>query len=204
MRAAPEEPGDESETGVVFSGVQWGYIEDVRDALRQPVAVAAAVEEAEEGREVEGGAEAVADNQLDNALMELIISLLAQDTSQLLLYKSPVMHYLAIRGVNPQTKRFYPSFQYTTYLAHMIWIIRLVMLEVTVSEQGWPELGLQSRKEIGAVAGAVAERIFEARRKHLCEGSFSPASSILSQLAFGQAQNRNQSSKANIYWSDDR
>ena len=110
MRAAPEEPGDESETGVVFSGVQWGYIEDVRDALRQPVAVAAAVEEAEEGREVEGGAEAVADNQLDNALMELIISLLAQDTSQLLLYKSPVMHYLAIRGVNPQTKRFDPLF----------------------------------------------------------------------------------------------
>ena len=86
----------------------------------------------------------------------------------------------------------------------MIWIIRLVMLKVTVSEQGWPELGLQSRKEIGAVAGAVAERIFEARRKHLCEGLFSPASSILSQLAFGQAQNRNQSSEANIYWSDDR
>lgn len=194
IRAAPEEPGNDSETGVVFSAAQWVYIQDVREILQQPVVVA----------EAKAMADTVADNHLDNALMGLIVSLLAQDTSQLLLYESPVMHYLAIRGVSPQTKRFYPSFQYTTYLAHMIWIIRLVILEVTVSEQGWPELGLPSRKEIGAVAGAVAEHIHELRRNHLCEGSFSPASSILSQLAFGQAQNRNQSSEANIYWSDDR
>jgi hypothetical protein len=33
------------------------------------------------------------------------------------------------------------------------------MLKVAVSEQGWPELGLKSRIEIGAVAGTVAERI---------------------------------------------
>ena len=129
--------------------------------LQQPVAVAAAVEQVDEEGGVEAVAAAAADNQLDNTLMGLIISLLAQDTSQLLLYESPVMHYLAIRGVNPQTQRFYPSFQYTTYLAHMIWIIRLLMLEVTVSEQGWPELGLSSRTEIGAVAGAVVERIYK-------------------------------------------
>ena len=48
-----------------------------------------------------GIAVAVAENYLNNALMALTISLLAQDTSQLLLYKSPVMHYLAIRGINP-------------------------------------------------------------------------------------------------------
>jgi hypothetical protein len=167
--------------------------------VKAAVAIVKTVAVADEARSVDedmdadvngGMAVAVAENHLDNALMVLIISLLAQDTSQLLLYESPVMHYLAIRGVNPQTKRFYPSFQYTTYLAYMIWIIRLVMLEVTVSEQGWPELGLKSRIEIGAVAGVVAERIYEIWRGHLCEGSFSPASSILSQLVFRQAQNR--------------
>ena len=61
------------------------------------------------------------------------------------------------------------------------------MLEVTVSKQGWPELGLPSRKEIEAVVGVVAERIHESRRNHLYKGLFSLASSILSQLAFGQA-----------------
>ena len=181
MRTAPESVDDETETGVTFSELQLAYVKDVREA--------AAVAD---------------DNKLDTALMGLILSLLAQETSQLLLYESPVMHYLAIRGVNPQTERFYPAFQYTTYLAHMIWMIRLLMLEAAVSERGWPELGLKSRKEIGAVAGAVAERIHELRRMHLCEGSFSPASSILSQLARGQAINRVQPSEANIYWSDDR
>jgi hypothetical protein len=151
--------------------------------------------------EAEGEAE---DQQLDIALMGLIIALIAQETSQLLLYESPIMHYLAIRGINPETTRFYSAFQYTPKLAHMLWMIRLLMLEVAVSEQGWPKLGLESRREIGAVAGAVAERIHELRKSHLCEGSFSPASSILSQLAKGQAINRVTSSEANIYWSDDR
>jgi hypothetical protein len=184
IRTAPESFDRETETGVTFSELQWSYITEVREAAAVAVAEA--------------------DARLDSALMGLIISLLAQDTSQLLLYESPVMHYLALRGVNPQTKTFYPSFQYTPILAQMIWIIRLLMLEVAVSEKGWPELGLKSRKETGAVAGAVADRIHELRRSHLCEGSFSPASSILSQLARGQAINRVQPSEANIYWSDDR
>jgi len=101
MRAAPEEPGNDSETGVVFSAIQWVYIQELRDMLQQPVAVAAAVEQVDEEGGVEAVAAAAADNQLDNTLMGLIISLLAQDTSQLLLYASPVMYYLAIRGVNP-------------------------------------------------------------------------------------------------------
>jgi hypothetical protein len=83
----------------------------------------------------------------------------------------------------------------------MIW---LLVLEVAVSEQGWPKLGLKSRKQIGSVAGAIVARIQEFRKSYLCKGSFSPASSILSQLAFGQAQNRVQLCEANIYWSNDR
>jgi hypothetical protein len=103
MRADPE-PGNESKTGATFSDMQLRYITEVKEA----VAVADEVADKE------------ADNHLDNALMALIISLLAQETSQLLLYKSPVMYYLAICSISPQTKRFYPSFQYTIYLAHII------------------------------------------------------------------------------------
>lgn len=62
----------------------------------------------------------VPDDELDTRLMKLIISLITQDTSQLFLYESPVMHYLAVRGINSQTTRFYPSFQYTPILAQML------------------------------------------------------------------------------------
>jgi hypothetical protein len=71
----------------------------------------------------------------------------------------------------------------------MIWMIRLLILEIAVLEQGWLEIGLESRKEIGAVAGAVVERIHDLRKRYLCERFFLPVSSILSQLVFGQAQN---------------
>jgi hypothetical protein len=81
---------------------------------------------------------AVTEDKLDIVVIRLIISLLCQDTSQLLVYESPVIYYLAIRGINTYTKVFYPSFRYTLYLAHILWIIRLLMLELTVSEQGWP------------------------------------------------------------------
>jgi hypothetical protein len=110
MRAAPKELGEESETGVTFSDEQWAYIQDVREILQQPEAEA----------EAEAVAVAVDDETLDSRLIELIISLLTQETSQLPLYESPVMYYLAIRGVNPQTTRFYLSFRYTPILAHMI------------------------------------------------------------------------------------
>ena len=116
------------------------------------------------------------------------------------------MHYLAVRRVDPKTQGFYSSFRYTLYLAYMLWMIRLLVLESALSEQGWPRLGLPSRQEFVEEKGAVAvaERIQAVRREYLCEGSYTPASSILSQLAFGQKQSRHHSAEANIYWSDDR
>lgn len=163
IRTTPEYADEESETSVTFLELQLKWVKNVWKA--------AAIAGADNS------------NELDTALIGLIISLLAQDTSQLGLYESLVMYYLAICSINVQTKTFFLSFRYTPILAHMIWIIRLLMLEVAISEQGWPELGLQSRKEIGAIAGAVRERVYELRQGHLYEGSFSPASSILSQLA---------------------
>ncbi len=100
IHAAPKEPGDKSKTGVVFSAVQWVYIIDLWEKLRQPVAEAVA----------EAEIEVEADDDLNDLVIALIISLLAQETSQLLLYESPVIHYLAICGINPQTNRFYSAF----------------------------------------------------------------------------------------------
>jgi hypothetical protein len=82
--------------------------------------------------------------------------------------------------MNPQTKIFYPLFRYIFILAHIIWMIRLFILEMAVLEQDWPEIGLENQKEIKAIAKAVAERIHNLRKYYLYEGFFSPVSSILS------------------------
>ena len=50
----------------------------------------------------------------------------------------------------------------------------------------------------------MSERVHSIRKKHLCEGSFLPASSILTQLARGKALNKDHRAPSNIFWSDDR
>lgn len=189
FRAAPANQEGESETGLVLSSQQWIALTKIRQLLAQPVTVAATVTD---------------DHQLTVALIGLLVTLVAQDLCQLPQYHSPVMHFLAIRGINSTKERFATAQDYTPILAQMLWMIRLLMLEIAIPEVGWPELGLRSRKEIGAVAGAVAERIQRLRKSFLCTGSFSPASSILSQLAFGKKLNKVTPAESNIHWSDDR
>ena len=65
--------------------------------------------------------------------------------------------------------------------------------------EAWPALELESKAEVES----VSNQIHELRKKHLCEGSFSPTASILSQLAKGKHFNKMHQSPSNIHWSED-
>jgi hypothetical protein len=122
-----------------------------------------------------------------------------QDTSRIGLYHSPMMHYLAVRGIDVASRSLRSAFFYTPILAGMLWINRLIMLEVAVPREPWPDLQLDSKADVES----VPDRIHQLRRLHLCEGSFSPTSSILTQLAMGKKFNKTHQSPSNIHWSDD-
>jgi len=143
--------------------------------------------------------EADPDPELTNELMAFCMLMVMQDTSKVGLYDSPLMHYLAVRGVDAQAKALRSAFTYTPILGRVLWIVRLVMLEIAVPLKAWPALGLESKAEIKS----IPNRIHELRKQHLCEGSYSPTSSILSQLAMGKKYNQTHQSPANIHWSDD-
>ena len=139
------------------------------------------------------------DYQLTNTLMYLCMLVVMQDTSRIRLYKSPLMHYLAVRGVDEESQALRAAFFYTPILAGALWMNRLIMLEVAVPLEAWRPLRLESKDQVEC----VRERIHELRRKHLCEGSFSPTASILSQLAMGKHFNKLHQSPPNIHWSED-
>jgi superfamily II DNA helicase RecQ len=195
IRTSPEDNWeDETETGVKFTEKQWKCIDELRGLLeerQEGVAVAVAVAVADKDKD---------DPELDTAVMGLIVSIVTQDTSRVPLYESPLMHYLAVCGIDPVAKAFREAFVYTPILAQVLWIVRLLLLEIALPLKAWPELGLKDRSQIGA----VAVRVDRFRQRHLCEGSFSPTSSILTQLARGKAINKLHRSPSNIYWSDDR
>ena len=207
MRAAPTENWqDATETGVTYTEEQWNCIQQIRVLLSQEPAARErqSIPSPEElSNAEEGGGEGMRyeeeDQPLDSEVMRLCMLMVTQNMEHISTYDSPLMHYLAVRGINENTEKLRPPFIYTTILAGMLWVIRLIVLEITAPLEAWPELGLQSRKEIPS----VRERVQHMRDRHLCEGSYSPASSILSQLAMGQSYNRKHASKPNIVWSED-
>jgi hypothetical protein len=139
------------------------------------------------------------DPRVTNALMCLCMLVVMQDTSRIPLYESPIMHYLAVRGVDEKSGTLRSPFFYTGILAGALWINRLLMLEVAIPLEPWPKLGLESKAQVES----VRQRIHELRKEHLCKGLFSPTASILSQLAKGKAFNKLHFSQPNIHWSED-
>src|SRR6266516_3660163 len=121
-----------AETGVTYSQEQWQAIQEIHEHLEIPEP------EPEPSN-------AQQDPNVTNALMHLCMLVIMQDTSHISLYKSPLMHYLAVRGVDEQAKAFRVAFFYTPILAAVLWINRLIILEVAVPLEAWPALGLQSK-----------------------------------------------------------
>lgn len=176
-----------AETGVTYSQDQWQAIHEIRQHLEVPESNADDIPAQDQ------------DPDVTNALMHLCMLVVMQDTSRIGLYTSPLMHYLAVRGVDEQAKAFRAAMFYTPILAAVLWINRLIMLEVAVPLEAWPAVGLRSKAEVVS----VRERIHQLRKRHLCEGSFSPTASILSQLAMGKHFNQLHQSQPNIHWSED-
>ena len=91
------------------------------------------------------------DLYLTNTLMRLYTLVVMQDTSRIKLYESPMMHYLAVRGVDEISGTLQAPFFYTSILAGVLWINRLLMLEVAIPLEAWPSLELESKAQVGSV-----------------------------------------------------
>ena len=132
--------------------------------------------------------------------MQLCHLVITQDLSALKLYDSPLMHYLAVRGIDKKAEGFRTAAQYTNILAGVLWIVRLLRLELAIPSRPWPELGILGKSDITS----VKETVKEFRLAHLVEGSYSPASRILTQLAKGQKDNAAHLSSTTVHWSTDK
>ncbi|PQE31531.1 recq family helicase protein [Rutstroemia sp. NJR-2017a WRK4] len=187
------------ETGVKYTEGQWKCIRHIRQKLDGDRLSAENEHGDESDASNDGNEGADREMALTNALMCLCQLTVMQDTSRTGLYGSAMMHYLAVRGFDPETQSFRIAFFYTSILAGMLWINRVIALEIAAPLRPWPALRLASKDEVAS----VSDRIHAIRRQHLCEGSFSPTSSILSQLAMGKRFNKLHQSPSNIHWSID-
>ena len=89
---------------------------------------------------------------------------------------------------------------YTGILGGLLWAVRLLSLKMVIPSKPWLELGIPGKAEVAS----VKESVKSFRLAHLVEGSFSPAFSILSQLAKGKKDNSMHRSPSNIHWAEDK
>ena len=139
------------------------------------------------------------DAELTEALMGFCLMVVKQDLQREKVYRSPLMHFLAVMGIDAAAGTLRGAFTYTPTLAAALWINRLLMLEMAVSLKGWPGLKILVKEDVSS----IKDRVDRARRKYLCLSSYTPTSTILSQLAMGRKLNKAYGRPPNIYWADE-
>jgi hypothetical protein len=100
----------------------------------------------------------------------------------------PLVHFASVLGIQRNTLAYRTPYHYTPFLAWLVWIGRLLMLEY-------------------ALQGHATNQLQHVRRvqcKYLCRGSAYPISWLIEAKAYGRAIARREGGRTNISWSLDR
>jgi hypothetical protein len=108
-------------------------------------------------------------------------------------FTSPLIHFLAVLGIDEEMDRLRKAEDYSFILAGVVYCVRVLALEMLL-----PSLG---RKEQGEVD---RERFLHMRRKFLTDGSYSPMSTMISLLAYSKHVTLNKSNTGSVQWSADQ
>jgi hypothetical protein len=110
-----------------------------------------------------------------------------------------MMHFSAVLGINKDGD-FKESYSYTTHLAALIWMSRLVMLEFALPKREYRTLGWPAR----TAYHDYGHRLESVRRSYLISGSYRPFSDLVSLLAYGKLITKANGRPGVVRWDDDK
>ena len=108
-------------------------------------------------------------------------------------FKSAILHFLAILGIDEETRRLRQANDFSYMLAGVVYCVRVIAVEVI--------LPLEEREDQD---DADDERFKQVRDSFLADGTYSVMSKALSILAYRKSIAMNHSNAGSISWSDDR
>ncbi|RKK69644.1 hypothetical protein BFJ68_g18433, partial [Fusarium oxysporum] len=109
-----------------------------------------------------------------------------------------LVYFSGVLGFSADLTGFLPARSYTSNLAALIYIQRLLFLEYALPAQGYPRLGIARRPRTGQIA-----RLQNVRQEYLVLGSQSPFEELFSLLVFGRAIAGSETPAFLLKWSDD-
>jgi superfamily II DNA helicase RecQ len=108
-------------------------------------------------------------------------------------FESPLIHFLAILGIDEQTNRLRKADNYSFMLAGVVYYVRVMAAEIL--------LPIAKRKDQGE---AERKYFLDKRKRCLADGSYSPMSIMISLLAYGRYIAFNTSNAGSTHWSADK
>ena len=103
------------------------------------------------------------------------------------------MQFLAVLGIDTETKRLRSAKNYSYMLAGMVYCVRVLGVEKLLPAAGRDEQTEDER-----------DRFLDMRKKYLADGSYSPMSEMISLLAYSKHAALNEGNAGNAYWSLDK
>jgi hypothetical protein len=111
----------------------------------------------------------------------------------------PLVYFSGILGIRREGLVFRTAYLYTTYLAGLVYVGRLLMLEYALPQQAYVTLGWPSR----SARPDQLRRLQLVRKRYLCRGGSHPMARILELLYEGCTIAKREGARSNISWSVD-
>ena len=113
--------------------------------------------------------------------------------------RSPLIHFCGVLGIDWKLGRFREAGSYTPYLAGMVWIGRLLLLEYALPSGRYEASGWPARDYYGDHGW----RLEEVRWEWMLEGSRSPLDNMISLMAYGKYVAKVTGRAGVITWDED-
>lgn len=112
---------------------------------------------------------------------------------------SPLVHFASVLGIIIETSKFRESYNYTTYVAALLWVSRLFFLEYALPKRKYATLDWLTRTEYMD----PGQRLEHLRRQYMIEGIYYPIANLLSTLLHGRRNTKSVSRPGQIIWDSD-
>jgi len=110
-----------------------------------------------------------------------------------------LIHFADVLGISIQFSRFNEPYSYTSSLAALLWMIRLLMMEYALPSREYKSLNWPSYMSYKN----TAERMKMIQREYLTRGSFYPADRLIRVLAFGKESVKSIGRPTIVVWDTD-
>ena len=97
--------------------------------------------------------------------------------------RSPLCYFTSVLGIDRKTKEFRTPYNYTSYIAGLMWVARLLLLEYILPKHGYAHLDWPDRSN----HPDWGQRMEDIRKPYMIHGSYSLFSFMANLLAYGKS-----------------